>query len=145
MQTQQRAVIFFNLAHFVEKEGRIATHPVFGDVTGTLKTNIKGKPRSSVSSGQSRASFAMTTEDRTTERSKSCPYSEDKSNHKLENCNSLRKKPYKERIQFLMVKRICFRCLMEEHVAKNCPKSLDSAQKCWPNSCVLMVNKLKFP
>ena len=32
MQTQQRTVILSDLAQFVEKEARIATHPVFGNV-----------------------------------------------------------------------------------------------------------------
>ena len=42
----------------------------------------------------------------------------------LEDCNILRRKPYKQRIQFLMEKRICFGCLTEGHIAKNCPKRL---------------------
>ena len=42
-------------------------------------------------------------------------------NHALEDCQSLRWKPYQEIIQFLLSKKLCFRCLSTEHVAKFCP------------------------
>ena len=43
-------------------------------------------------------------------------------NHALEDCQSLRWKPYQERIQFLLSKKLCFGCLSTEHVAKFCPQ-----------------------
>ena len=130
MQTKERTlVIFSDLVEFVEKGARIATHPVFGNVLGPTKTNVQVKPRSSRSSGQHRSSFVITTEAEDKSESlktqgksrKSCMYCEDKSNHTLGECSSLRKKPYKERIQFMMIKRIC---LEEGHIAKNCPNRL---------------------
>ena len=129
MQMKERTVIFSDLVEFVEKEARIATHPVFGNVLDTSKTNVQTKSRPSRSGGQNRSSFALTSEAKNKSefltvqgtRSKSCVYCEDKiSSHTLEDCISLRKKPYKERIQFMMEKRICFGCLKEGHVAKNC-------------------------
>ena len=43
-------------------------------------------------------------------------------NHALGDCQSLRWKPYQERIQFLLSKKLCFGCLSTEHVAKFCPQ-----------------------
>ena len=64
MQIQQRTVIFSDLAQFVDKEARIATHPVFGNVSGSSKTNIESvKPRASRSDRHSQTSFALTAED----------------------------------------------------------------------------------
>ena len=69
MQTQQRTVIFSDLAQFVEKEVIIPTHPVFGNVSGSSKTNIKSvNPRASRLDRQSRTSFALKTEDQTKQK-----------------------------------------------------------------------------
>ncbi|KAL9986036.1 hypothetical protein ACROYT_G000097 [Oculina patagonica] len=42
--------------------------------------------------------------------------------HSLEDCKSLRSRPYQERIQFLASKSLCFGCLSDKHVAKDCPQ-----------------------
>ena len=41
--------------------------------------------------------------------------------HTLENCISLRNRPYMDRIEFLKSKGLCFGCLSSDHAAKNCP------------------------
>ena len=41
-------------------------------------------------------------------------------NHALEDCQSLRWKPYPERIQFLVSNKLCFGCLSNEHISRFC-------------------------
>ena len=43
-------------------------------------------------------------------------------NHGLEDCRSLRSRPYQERIQFIASKNLCFRCLSDKHIARDCPQ-----------------------
>ena len=50
----------------------------------------------------------------------SCPFYNLK--HALEDCKSLKSRPYQERIQFLALRRPCFWCLSHKHVAKDCPE-----------------------
>ena len=42
--------------------------------------------------------------------------------HSLKDCKSLRSRPYHKRIQFLASKSLCFGCLSNKHVAKDCPQ-----------------------
>ena len=43
-------------------------------------------------------------------------------NHALEDCQSLRWKPFKERIHLLFSNKLCFSCLCNEHVSRFCPR-----------------------
>ena len=45
-----------------------------------------------------------------------------RSGHALDYCDSLRSRPYPERIQFLMSKNLCLGCLSNNHTARNCPE-----------------------
>jgi len=42
--------------------------------------------------------------------------------HALEDCHVLRWKPYQESIKFLSTRRLCFGCLPDKHVARDCPE-----------------------
>ena len=43
-------------------------------------------------------------------------------NHALEDYISLRSRRYQERIQFIASKSLCFGCLSNKHIAKDCPQ-----------------------
>ena len=49
----------------------------------------------------------------------SCPYCQ--KDHALKDCHILRWKPYQDRIKFFSTKRLCFGCLSDKHVARDCP------------------------
>ena len=77
-----------------------------------------------------------------------------KSGHALDYCDSLRSRPYPERIQFLMSKNLYFGCLSNYHTARNCPErktcSFLNCTKKHPsvlhiNSTLLVVNRLLAP
>ncbi|XP_068690788.1 uncharacterized protein [Montipora foliosa] len=93
MERHLRPVEFNDLVAFMDREARIATNPVFGNISGNDQPFFNSR-----------------------ERKPSQP------NHALEDCHLLRWKPYQERIKFLSAKRLCFGCLSEKHVARLCPE-----------------------
>ena len=44
-------------------------------------------------------------------------------NHALKDCQSLRWKPYQEKIHVLFSDKLSFSCLRDEHVSKFCPRT----------------------
>lgn len=120
-EINRRLVAFRDLADFVEKEARIATHPVFGNIStakspGDRQKSVRPKPGGS--------SFGIHAEG----YRKSCEYcnkiGRGKVNHTIEHCQMLKSKPYKDRIDFLKGLQLCFGCLREGHLAKFCTARL---------------------
>ena len=120
-----RSVMFNDLVDFVHMEARIATHPVFGNISESSKAKRDHKPKSRQVAHKG-FSFANTMQQKREDRSsirnvdKYCEYCNRIGNYTLEECNDLRSKPYKNRIEFLMEKGICFGCLREGQVTKDC-------------------------
>ena len=97
MESKHRVVTFCDLVDFVEKEPRIATHPIFGDVTsGAKKQNPVKVER------KKKCSFVATMEK---PKAKICQYCPNRTDHMLEECDVLKRKPYSKRrwrqIQYL--------------------------------------------
>ena len=141
MELQSRPVKFGDLVAFVDREARIATNPVFGNISSFAKSG-SGSARRSLQSRAVIASSKVKTSPFVTRvqnnrrinpeqnsdadpvvlgsQSKTCPFCQ--KSHALEECLFLRWKPYQERIKFLSSMRLCFGCLSDNHVARLCPQ-----------------------
>ena len=138
METEARAAMFADFANFVDHEARIATNPVFGRILEDARPKLDRRDarlqKRSVSKRPGELSFAAQVDsgqnspDRVatprgsanSEGEMSCLYCN--AGHALENCSSLRNRPYSERIEFLKLKGLCFGCLFDGHTARNCPQ-----------------------
>ena len=138
METEARAAMFADFANFVDHEARIATNPVFGWILEDARPKFDWRDarlqKRSVSKRPGELSFAAQVDssqnslDRVaTPRGSANSVGEMsrlycKAGHALENCSSLRNRPYSERIEFLKLKGLCFGCLFDDHTARNCPQ-----------------------
>jgi hypothetical protein len=120
-EVKRRMVTFPDLANSVEKEARIANHPVFGNISTVKPPSNRLKFAKPKPGG---SSFGINTE----ESRKLCEYcnknGRGKVNHTIEHCEALKSKPYKDRIDFLKGLQLCFGCLREGHLAKFCTSRL---------------------
>ncbi|XP_068734645.1 uncharacterized protein [Montipora capricornis] len=142
MERQLRPVEFNDLVAFMDREARIATNPVFGNISGNAQPFFNSRERKPSqppvgfrSSKPKTTTFATQVKTNQSMNSEKNPCADLASsdvpsivcifyqqNHALEDCHLLRWKPYQERIKFLSAKRLCFRCLSEKHVARLCPE-----------------------
>ena len=142
MERQFRPVEFNDLVAFMDREARIATNPVFGNISGNAqpffnsRTGKTSQPPIGVRSSKPKTTtFATQVKTNQSMNSEKNPGADLASsdvpsivcifcqqNHALEDCHLLRWKPYQERIKFLSAKRLCFGCLSEKHVARLCPE-----------------------
>ena len=141
MELQSRPVKFDDLVAFVDREARIATNPVFGNISSFAQSG-SGSARRPSQSHAGPASSKVKTSTFVTQvqtnrhanpeqnsdadpvvlgsQSVTCPFCQ--KSHALEDCRFLRWKPYQERIKFLSSMRLCFGCLSDNHVARLCPQ-----------------------
>ena len=117
-EINRRMITFSDLANFVEKESRIANHPVFGNITTTKPPSNRLKPVKSKLGG---SNFVINVEEPC---QYCCKNGRVKVNHTIEWCEVLKSKPYKERIEFLKGLQLCFGCLRKGHLAKTCSTRL---------------------
>ncbi|XP_077978766.1 uncharacterized protein LOC144434185 [Glandiceps talaboti] len=117
---QHRPVEFRDLVRFVQKEADVMSNAVFGNLNHATqrredKSNVKSGRRSSTRPKGS--SFAISTDGND---NNGCDYCAD-STHRLQECKKLASKPYKERMQFLKSKGLCYGCLTKtNHLVKGC-------------------------
>ena len=142
MERQLRPVEFNDLVAFMDREARIATNPVFGNISGNAQPFFNSRERKPSqlpvgfrSSKPKTTTFATQVKNNQSMNSEKNPCADParsdvpsvvcifcQQNHALEDCHLLRWKPYQERIKFLSAKRLCFGCLSEKHVARLCPE-----------------------
>jgi hypothetical protein len=156
MEECGHTVKFSHLVDFIEKQSRIASNPVYGDVAsardGNKATNRNSKefnrrPRGSsfatnvASPGQGKQKSAETPSGST---DSTCTFCNGK-NHSLAVCRKLQSKPNKDKIDFLKSKKLCFGCLKQgSHMSKDCTKRL-TCQKCnRPHPTVLHRDEQRF-
>ena len=136
-------VKFNHLVDFIEKQSRIVSNPVYGDVVSP-RDNVhkkhvnKGSKESST--GRRNRSLATKVVSPSHDKNKSqhkaqdnkersCAYCDGK-NHDLAACWKLQEKENKYKIDFLKSKGFCFGCLKKaSHISKNCTKRL-TCKKC---------------
>ena len=138
MKTEARAAMFADFANFVDHEARIATNPVFARILEDARPKLDRRDarlqKRSASKRPGELSFAAQVD--SSQNSPACVATPRGSvnsvgemlclycnaGHALENCSSLRNRPYSERIEFLKLKGLCFGCLFDGHTARNCPQ-----------------------
>ena len=145
MELQGSPVKFDDLVSFIDREARIATNPVFGQITESSKIlearcsrgavqKLLPKSRELSLAAQVNTDHGLDTEVNRSiisiytsqyapsiaPVSNSCCFCN--LNHALEDCRSLRSRPYQERIQFIASKSLCFGCLSDKHIVKDCPQ-----------------------
>lgn len=139
----QRAT-FSNITDFIERQLKILTDPVFGNIQDAPPVTInkgvnkfKLQPRSGMK-GTSFATTVASVENKTQPATKGkeqtftarrmclCCGGE----HTLETCNRLEKRTHKEKIGFLKENGVCFGCLCIGHISKDCKKT-DFLCKMW--------------
>lgn len=131
MERKSRPVKSGDLVAFVDREARIATKPVFGNISSFAQSG-SGSARRPSQSRDGRASSKGKTSTFVTQvqnnrrmnleqnsnvdpvvlgsHSKTCPFCQ--KSHALEDCRFLSWKPCQERIKFLSSMRLCFGCLI---------------------------------
>ncbi|XP_015764366.1 PREDICTED: uncharacterized protein LOC107343321 [Acropora digitifera] len=132
VETEARAAMFADFANFVDHEARIATNPVFGRILEDARPKLDRRDarlqKRSVSKRPGELSFAAQVDSSQNSPARvatprgsansvgEMSYLYCNAGHALENCSSLRNRPYSERIEFLKLKGLCFELdtLLEE-------------------------------
>lgn len=122
---------FADIVNFIEKQVKIATDPVFGDIldtpvppTGKDTKTFKSQPRY----GVKRSNFATTisavekVETGTALDKRTCFFCNGE--HELELCPLFEKRAHDEKIDFLRKSGRCFSCLCIGHISKDCRQRL---------------------
>ena len=125
-EREGRQVTLDDIANFVEREARAATHPVFGDISDNLKDKefYKKKPPPIRPKG---SNFGIQTgqhdvdKDGQDEKRKEsghfrpvkCIFCH--SSHVLQECKMFQQRSYSEREEFAKKKGLCFNCLIPRH------------------------------
>ncbi|KAL7849609.1 hypothetical protein SRHO_G00212320 [Serrasalmus rhombeus] len=134
-ERQHCRATFVDIVFFLERQVKIATDPVFGNLCDIPPTHLPamgsdgGKrpyPRAKGSSfGTTVTAFERKNQTEAQDCHtfvKICLFC--KGGHMLESCSLLDKKPHDEKISFLKRNGICFGCLCTGHISKECRKRL---------------------
>ena len=139
-----RRACFKDLVSFIERQVKIISDPLFGDIQDTatgspvLKSVNKFKPHSKFSKVRGNSFAAVTVVDAGKGHGTACsaPQRSDSKgsireacvccsqSHKLEECPKLKEKKHRDKIDFLKEKGMCFGCLCSGHMSKNCDRRL---------------------
>lgn len=140
-----RRARFTDLVNFIERQAKIATDPLFGNLQDKSVTLKMEKPKDTVKyvkSGVKGSSFATQV---TVDKNQSaapkqfavpkplpviavsafeppcfyCQY-----NHALDSCRKIQQLEHKDRVDFLRNKGLCFGCLTPGHMIKTCKKRM---------------------
>ena len=132
-------MVFSDLVTFIDREARIATNLIFGNISGNTQSFSDSRSRrpsqssvdfrpskwktstfaTQVLANQTTNSVLKPCADLVSPKVQSIVCSFCQQSHSLEDCNLLRWKPYQEHIKFLS-KRLCSGCLSNKHVARVC-------------------------
>ncbi len=137
METSHGRAKFSDVVEFIEKQVKMASDPVFGDIQDKHGT---GKSRGQTRQTFTRNSFAtdiaasvpVKKSSNASSQQRFCPVSKSNGNclfctkqHPLERCFALKKRTQREKIEFLKAKGICFGCLRTGHFSKECENRLN--------------------
>ena len=132
----QRA-LFNDLVAFIEKQVRIASDPLFGNIQDSQPTNLKASNISHLTQRKKGSSFA--TNVTAVKDGSITQYTENKTKsstihnclfcsqnvHSLDKCPQFKMKGHRDKINFIKERGICFGCLKVGHISKDCRSRLD--------------------
>ena len=123
---QRRDITIEDVALFIEKRARSASHRVFGEITPTKSSIAKPIHRlGGYSGGSSRKVFGTSGESKRNSdhgESRSRPRCSLCNNrHWLSQCIDFRSKSLEERVKITRAKGLCNNCLVTGHVVRDCP------------------------
>ncbi|XP_073783913.1 uncharacterized protein isoform X2 [Danio rerio] len=128
MERRKQRARFKDIVIFVERQVKMSSDPLFGDIQSTQPVQQKFQPKTKV-----RNSFATTVV--TNNKSIQCCETDLRSkapvvclcckrDHLLEQCTQMQNKLHKDKLNFLKEKGVCFGCLSFGHISKRCDKRL---------------------
>ncbi|XP_061753152.1 uncharacterized protein LOC133550969 [Nerophis ophidion] len=128
-EEHNRRVRVLDLVSFIEKQARVAAHPVFGELRvqeqsaiGKANARPSVKPQHSMSASSSFATSIAISPMKSKPESESepiCPLCKNK--HPLELCRLFIKKKHRDKLCFLKSQGMCFACLLIGHISSVCP------------------------
>lgn len=151
LEKQHRRAQFTDMVSFIERQVRIVTDPIFGDInysqqhspTGTGKPSTGSKDVSRIKSQKPRSyATAVTAVDapadigsadtHATEKGSTAKCTTGQRNvciccsqkHTIEQCPKFEKKMHTDKIAFIKETRLCFGCLRTGHLSKDCGRRL---------------------
>lgn len=126
--TKQRAT-FKTLVEFIEKQVKILTDPVFGDIQNPPPSGQSSRPTHTKSVSKPKFTSAATVDVNlpSQKRQNTAPVTQAKplclfcsGEHILGTCSWFKRKRHTEKISFLKERGICFACLVSGHMSKDC-------------------------
>ena len=118
-------ITFADLVQFIEKQAKICSNPVFGDIQESVASRSK-RPEVSKPMFRPKVSYAANVAAVTTPVTSNMD-SDVKSPclccdgaHSLEHCSDFKKKTHREKLNLLQEKALCFGCLRTGHRSKDC-------------------------
>ncbi|XP_070535086.1 uncharacterized protein [Ptychodera flava] len=137
--TQVRPVQFKDLVEFVNREAKIMSQEVFGNLA-TIPSKDKGAKSSkkATSGTQKRNTYAVSTE--TVSPCLCCA----DSTHEIQDCQVFADKSYDDKKQLIKMKGLCFGCLKNgKHLVKDCTNKLTCGKCGKTHPTVLHFNNSK--
>ncbi|XP_057687730.1 uncharacterized protein LOC130913275 [Corythoichthys intestinalis] len=129
MEHSGRRVMFSDLVAFIEKQVRTATDPLFGNIQDThTAASSKSSTPYQIKDLKERKQSSFATNlsaSQTSPRTSQCCMFCKKSGHSLDKCTHFKGKLHSDKISFIKEKAICFGCLKEGHVSKDCNNRLE--------------------
>ena len=128
-EEQEREINVEDIANFVSRAARAATHPVFGNISSDIKhgkpiKDVKKTRQQKATSFATQASFPTTSDSGTgspsPKTSIACPMCESK--HWLSQCDKFKKMTLEDRQKFVRSAKLCNNCLVHGHYVKACLK-----------------------
>lgn len=127
---------FTDLVGFIERQVKIASDPVCGNIQDLQLTNSKTSNASHFKQRKRGSSFATNvtavkegvitqhTGNNARHFTLNCLFCT-QGNHSLDQCSQFKMKVHRDKINFIKEKGICFGCLKVGHMSKDCRKHLD--------------------
>ncbi|KAL2082024.1 hypothetical protein ACEWY4_021842 [Coilia grayii] len=138
-----RRARFADLVNFIDRQAKIATDPLFGNISDSRPTTsgkIEPKEKHTTKKEVRGSSFAtsVAAEGKALQEPKAkaansgktvsafekpCLYCQQ--SHNLASCSKIRGQPHQDRVEFLKSKGLCFGCLVPGHLSKFCKKKVE--------------------
>lgn len=118
-------ITFTELVQFIEKQAKICSNPIFGDIQDSVVSRNK-RPNASKSPARPKPSYATSVVTLSTPVAPSMNSDVKPAcfccdgTHSLEHCLDFKKKTHREKLNLLKGKGLCFGCLCKGHISKDC-------------------------